>query len=68
MKYKRTKDTNFLVISPFYMGPCYNDMARHRVADGGDGLQMRRVAANIFNKQLRTVQRMVLHLGGWVEG
>jgi hypothetical protein len=26
-------------------------MARPQVADGGDGLQIRRVAANILNKQ-----------------
>jgi hypothetical protein len=31
--------------------PCHHGMARPQVADGGDGLQIRRVAANIFNKQ-----------------
>jgi hypothetical protein len=30
---------------------CYNGMARPRVADRGDGLQIWRVAANILNKQ-----------------
>jgi hypothetical protein len=29
-------------------------MARRRVADGGDGLQMRKVAVNMLNKQSRT--------------
>jgi hypothetical protein len=33
--------------------PCYHGMARPVVADGGDGLQMWRVAANILNKQSR---------------
>jgi hypothetical protein len=27
-----------------------------RVADGGDGIQIRKVAANVLNKQLRTVE------------
>jgi hypothetical protein len=34
--------------------PCHHGMARPQVADGGDGLQMWRVAANILNKQSRT--------------
>jgi hypothetical protein len=33
---------------------CHHSMARPRVADRGDGLQIWRVAANIFNKQSRT--------------
>jgi hypothetical protein len=33
---------------------CHHGMARPRVADRGDGLQIRRVAANILNKQSRT--------------
>jgi hypothetical protein len=32
-------------------------MARPQVADGGDGLQIWKVAANISNKQLRTATR-----------
>jgi hypothetical protein len=32
-------------------------MARPQVADGGDGLQIWRVAANILNKQSRTVDK-----------
>jgi hypothetical protein len=37
--------------------PCHHGMARPRVADGGDGLQMWRVAANILKKQYRTADR-----------
>jgi hypothetical protein len=37
--------------------PCHHGMARPQVADGGDGLQIWRVAANIFNKQSRTGDR-----------
>jgi hypothetical protein len=47
--------------------PCHHDMARPKVADGGEGLQMWRVAANILNKQSRTVDRgwsSSLGLGG----
>jgi hypothetical protein len=36
---------------------CHNGMARPQVADGGDGLQTWRVAANILNKQSRTTDR-----------
>jgi hypothetical protein len=32
-------------------------MARPQVADGGDGLQIWRVAANILNKQSRTAEK-----------
>jgi hypothetical protein len=32
-------------------------MARPRVADGGDGLQIQNVAANILNKQSRTADK-----------
>jgi hypothetical protein len=34
-------------------------MARPQVADGGDGLQIWRVAANILNKQSRIAERGV---------
>jgi hypothetical protein len=34
--------------------PCHHSMARPRLADGRDGLQQWRVAANILNKQPRT--------------
>jgi hypothetical protein len=33
-------------------------MARPQVADGGDGLQIWRVAANILNKQSRTADKV----------
>jgi hypothetical protein len=36
---------------------CHHVMARPRVADRGDGLQIWRVVANILNKQLRTAGR-----------
>jgi hypothetical protein len=38
--------------------PCQHGMARPQVADGGDGLQIWRVAANILNKQSRTAERV----------
>jgi hypothetical protein len=34
--------------------PCHHSLARSRVADGRDGLQLWRLAANILNKQMRT--------------
>jgi hypothetical protein len=34
--------------------PCHHGMAHPQVADGGDGLQIWKVAANILNKQSRT--------------
>jgi hypothetical protein len=37
--------------------PSYHNMARSQVADGGDGLQIWRVAANILNKQSRTADK-----------
>jgi hypothetical protein len=37
--------------------PCHHGMARPQVADGGNGLQIRRVAANILNKQSRTADK-----------
>jgi hypothetical protein len=42
--------------------PCPHGMARPQVADGGDGLQIWRVASNILNKQLRTTEN------GWSSG
>jgi len=38
-------------MNPHYVGSCRHDMARPRVTDGRDGLQMPRVAANISIKQ-----------------
>jgi hypothetical protein len=37
--------------------PCYHGMARPQAADEGEGLQIRRVAANILNKQSRTADK-----------
>jgi hypothetical protein len=37
--------------------PCHHGMARPQVADGGDGLQIQRVPANILNKQSRTASK-----------
>jgi hypothetical protein len=37
--------------------PYHHGMARPQVADGGDGLQIWRVAANILNKQSRTADK-----------
>jgi hypothetical protein len=34
--------------------PCHHGMARPQVADGGEGLQIWRAAANILNKHSRT--------------
>ena len=43
-------------------------MARPQFADRGDGLEIWRIAANIFNKQSRTASGVVLQLGGSVQG
>jgi hypothetical protein len=37
--------------------PCHHSMARPQVADGGNTLQVWRVAANILNKQSRTADK-----------
>jgi hypothetical protein len=37
--------------------PCHHSMVRPQVVDGGDGLQIWRLAANILNKQSRTAER-----------
>jgi hypothetical protein len=37
--------------------PCHHGMARPQVADGGDGLQIWRAAANVSNKQSRTSEK-----------
>jgi hypothetical protein len=36
------------------VGPYHHGMARPRVADGGDGLQILRIAANMLNKHSQT--------------
>jgi hypothetical protein len=37
--------------------PCHHGKAHPQVADGGDGLQIWRLAANILNKQSRTADK-----------
>jgi hypothetical protein len=37
--------------------PCHRGMARPQVADGGDALQVSRIAVNVLNKQLRTADK-----------
>jgi hypothetical protein len=37
--------------------PCHHGMARPQVADGGDALQVWRVAANILNRQSPTADK-----------
>jgi hypothetical protein len=37
--------------------PCHHGMARPKVVDGGEGLQIWRVATNILNKQSRTADK-----------
>jgi hypothetical protein len=37
---------------------CHHGMARPQVVDGGDGLQIWRVAANILNKQSLTADKV----------
>jgi hypothetical protein len=44
-------------------------MVRPPVADGGDGFQIWRVAANIMNKQSKAaVKGWSSSLGGWARG
>jgi hypothetical protein len=48
---------------------CHHGMARPRVADRGDGLQIGRVAANMLNKQSRAADSgWPSSLGGWARG
>jgi hypothetical protein len=46
---KHRDNFTFTFIKPCYVGSCHHDIARPQVADGEDGLQMWRVAANILN-------------------
>jgi len=39
------------------VGPFHHSMVHSGVADGGDGLQIWRVAVNIFNKQSLAVDK-----------
>jgi hypothetical protein len=49
-------------LAPVKWVHCHHGMARPRVADRGDGLQIWRVAANILNKQSGTADM------GWPSG
>jgi hypothetical protein len=49
-------------------GSLSRGMARLRVADGRDGLQMWRVAANVLNKQWRTADKGGPALWVWARG
>jgi hypothetical protein len=57
-------NTYVVRICVMLVSPCHHGMARRRVVDGGDGLQMWRVDANILNKQSRT-HEMVFQVGDW---
>jgi hypothetical protein len=37
--------------------PCHHGMSPLQLSDGGNGLQIRRVVANISNKQSRTTDK-----------
>jgi hypothetical protein len=50
------------------MGPYYHGIAHSLVADGGDGLQTWRVAANILNKQSPTDEKGSYPAWGWMRG
>jgi hypothetical protein len=43
--------------NPVKWVPCHHGMALPQVADGGESLQIWRVAANILNKQSRTADK-----------
>jgi hypothetical protein len=45
---------NLVYIYFSYMNPCHHSMVHPWIMDGGDGLQVWRIAANILNKQLQT--------------
>jgi hypothetical protein len=44
---------------------CHHGMSCPQVADGGDRLQIWRVAANVLNKRWHTADGVVLQLEGW---
>ena len=52
------------------MGPCHHSMVRSHVTDGEDGLQIRYVAASIFNEQSQTAHNKWysnLWVGQWAK-
>jgi len=46
-----------LYIFPMFCVSCLHTIALPRVTDGGDGLQIRRIAVNILNKQSQTADK-----------
>jgi hypothetical protein len=48
-----SEGVNLLMFKIREVDSCYHGMARPRVADGGDGYQIRKAAANILNKKSR---------------
>jgi hypothetical protein len=48
---------NITITFPCYVGPCHHGMARPRVAGGGNGLQIWKVAVNRVNKQSRVADK-----------
>jgi hypothetical protein len=50
-------DLNFPLPNLSILCDCHRGMGRPRVADGGDGLQIWRVAANILKKLKRTADK-----------
>jgi len=42
---------------PCNVNPCHHGMARPRVEDGGDGLQIWRVVSDILNKKSWTAEK-----------
>jgi hypothetical protein len=63
MKLPKQQDPNLKLflknkeITVFKWVPCHHGMAHPQVADGGEGLQIWRVAANILNKQSQTADK-----------
>jgi len=52
---------------PCYVSACHHGMARSRVADGAEGLQMWRIAASLLNDQPWTADNVwssSLRVGG----
>jgi hypothetical protein len=54
LQQKLCNNTSKKTLAMFKWVHCHHGMARPRVADRGDGLQIWRVSSNILNKQSRT--------------
>jgi hypothetical protein len=53
---------SYMKINPCYVGPCHSSMVHSQVSDGGDDLQMWRLAAKVMSKQSQTADK------GWFSG